>query len=71
MNRRDMKKQIFRALATFLGQQNREWSSIPNLFADIEMHVFRDMKPTRSEEYRLRNVLHEIIMEFYSKGGIK
>ena len=71
MNRRDMKKQIYRALATFLGQRNREWSSIPNLFADIELNVFRDRKPTRSEEDRLRNVLHEILMEFYAKGGIK
>ena len=71
MNRREMKKQIYRALATFLNQWNRERSSIPNLFADIELNVFRDRKPTRSEEDRLGNVLHEIIMEFYSKGGIK
>ena len=71
MNRREMKKQIYRALATFLNQRNREWSSIPNLFANIELNVFRDRKPTRSEEDRLRNVLHEIIMEFYSKGEIK
>jgi hypothetical protein len=71
MNRRDMKKQIYRALATFLNQRNREWSSIPSLFADIELNVFRDRTPTRSEEDRLRNVLHEISMEFYSKGGIK
>ena len=71
MNRRDMKKQVYRALATFLNQRNRQWSSIPSLFADIELNVFRDRKPTRSEEDRLRNVLHEISMEFYSKGGIK
>ena len=71
MNRRDMKKQIYRALATFLNQRNREWSSIPNLFANIELNVFRARTPTRSEEDRLRNVLHEIIMEFYAKGGIK
>ena len=71
MNRRDMKKQIYRAVATFLNQGNREWSSIPSLFADIELFVFRARTPTRSEEDRLRNVLHEIIMEFYAKGGIK
>ena len=71
MNRREMKKQIYRSLATFLNQRNREWSSIPNFFADIELNVFRDRKPTRSEEDRLSNVLHEIIMEFYSRGGIK
>jgi hypothetical protein len=71
MNRRDMKKLIYRELATFLGQRNREWSSIPSLFADIELFVFRARTPTRSEEDRLRNVLHEIIMEFYAKGGIK
>ena len=71
MNRRDMKKRIYRALATFLNQRNREWSSIPDLFADIELNVFRRYEPTQSEEYRLRNVLHEISMEFYSKGGIK
>ena len=71
MNRRDMKKRIYQVLATFLGQRKREWSSIPNLFADIELMVFRSRKPTLSEEDRLRNVLHEIIMEFYAKGGIK
>jgi len=71
MNRRDMKKQIYRAVATFLNQGNREWSSIPSLFADIELNVFRSQKPTRSEEERLQNVLHEIRMEFYSRGGIK
>ena len=71
MNRRDMKKQVYRSLATFLNQRNREWSSIPDLFADIELNVFRSYEPTRSEEDRLRNVLHEMTMEFYSKGGIK
>jgi hypothetical protein len=67
-----MKKQIYRAVATFLNQGNREWSSIPSLFADIELNVFRSpAAPTRSEEERLQNVLHEIRMEFYSRGGIK
>ena len=71
MNRRDMKKQVYRELANFLGKRSRQWSSIPNFFAELDLFTFREAEATQAEEDRLQSVISEMIIEFYYKSGLQ
>ena len=72
MNRREMKKQILRALASFLSTRRQEWSSIPNWWASVELLCFRDPdNPTQAEEDRFEHARHEVLMDLYGRGGIR
>ena len=71
LNRREMKKRVYRELAHFLNTRRQTWSSIPDWFANLELMVFRERDPTNAESDRLDSVLHEMIMEFFDRGGIR
>jgi len=68
MNRRDMKKRVYRELADFLGKRSRQWSSIPNFFAELDLFTFREAEATQAEEDRLQSVISEMRIEFYERA---
>ena len=61
MNKREMKKQIYLALA-FNVSQMRE----AGIF---DIHVFRSNKPTGPEELRLMKAVNDVAQELRWKGG--
>jgi len=63
-----MKKQVYRELANFLGKRSRQWSSIPNFFAELELFTFREAEGTQAEDDRLQSVISEMIIEFYERA---
>jgi len=68
MNRRDMKKRVYRELADFLGKRSRQWSSIPNFFTELDLFTFREAEATQAEEDRLQSVISEMRIEFYERA---
>jgi len=66
MNRRDMKKQVKKTIASFLVQYMRDTAphDAPNLLAEIKLDVFRDgYEGTEAEQRRLENILYEMHRE--------
>ena len=68
MNRRDMKKRVYRELADFLGKRSRQWASIPNFFTELDLFTFREAEATQAEEDRLQSVISEMRIEFYERA---
>jgi len=66
MNRRDMKKQVKKTVASFLLQYMRDTYThdAPNLLAEIKLDVFRDgYTGTEAEQERLERILYEMHRE--------
>ena len=66
MNRRDMKAQVKKTLASFLERHMHDDypHDAPNLLAEIKLDVFRDgYKGTKAERRRLENIIYEMHRE--------
>jgi len=70
MNRRDMKKLLYRELAFFLNTKNQDWSSVPDWFHNVKNAAFKQGADygTRAEIRRLDNVMDRLIFELFDKG---
>lgn len=69
MNRREIKKLIYRNLAFFLNSLHQDWSSVPDWFYHLKIQIFKDVNnPTRAEDLRYESVLTEVMTEFLNRG---
>jgi len=70
MNRRDMKKLIYRELAFFLNNSKQDWKSVPDWFHNLKNAAFREGADygSRAENLRLDEVMSELMMALLEKG---
>jgi len=71
MNRRDMKKLLYRELSFFLNSSRQQWSSIPNWFHNVRNNAFRQGADygTEAEKRRLEEVMSDLMIELLNRGG--